>query len=260
MRLGLGLARVVAEVHRHGVVHKDINPANVVVGAAALDVWLIDFDLASVFAEERLAFSHVSELSGTLPYMAPEQTGRTGRVLDARADLYSLGATLYAAATGRPPFEGEDPLKLVHCHLTRAPLAPETVDARVPRNLSRIIMQLLEKEPDARYQSADGLLFDLGKAYEAWLAVDPGEIALGRTRFPGAPAAALAAARSRRRTGHAAPAIRCRGAWRLRDGAGQRRARRRQERADRRRARLGDARRRPVRGRQIRRAAAGRRG
>jgi diguanylate cyclase (GGDEF)-like protein len=184
LRLGLALARIVAEVHRRGVVHKDINPANVVVGVAPLEAWLIDFDLASVFAEERLAFKHLNELSGTLPYMAPEQTGRTGRALDARADLYSLGATLYAAATGRPPFEGDDTLKLVHDHLARVPMAPEVADARVPHNLSRIIMRLLEKEPDARYQSADGLVFDLSKAYELWLADGDAELRLGERDFP----------------------------------------------------------------------------
>ncbi|HXC60230.1 MAG TPA: diguanylate cyclase [Steroidobacteraceae bacterium] len=184
LRLALALARITAEVHRRGVVHKDINPANVVVGVAPLEAWLIDFDLASVFAEERLAFKHLTELSGTLPYMAPEQTGRTGRALDARADLYSLGATLYAAATGRPPFEGDDPLKLVHDHLARAPLAPDVVDANVPRNLSRIVMRLLEKEPDARYQSADGLVFDLTKAYELWSADSSAEFKLGERDFP----------------------------------------------------------------------------
>ncbi len=184
LRLGLALARIVAEMHRRGVVHKDINPANIVMGDAPLEVWLIDYDLASIFAEERLAFSHLSELSGTLPYMAPEQTGRTGRVLDARADLYSLGATLYAAATGQPPFEGDDPLKLVHDHLARAPQAPDAVDARVPRNLSRVILRLLEKEPDARYQSADGLVFDLDKAYQAWLAGNTADITIGERDFP----------------------------------------------------------------------------
>ena len=161
LRLGLALARIVAAMHRRGIIHKDINPANVVVGEDPSQVFLIDFDLASTFAEERLAFSHLSELTGTLPYMAPEQTGRTGRLLDWRSDLYSLGATLYVAATGRPPFEGDDPLQLVHDHLARAPAPPDSIDARVPRDLSRIILRLLEKEPDARYQSADGLVFDL---------------------------------------------------------------------------------------------------
>src|SRR5262249_10126373 len=134
LRLALALARILVQVHKRGILHKDINPANVVVGEGPLEAWLIDFDLASAFAEERLAFAHLSELSGTLPYMAPEQTGRTGRLLDWRADLYSLGATIYAAATGKPPFEGDDPLQLVHDHLARAPAPLESVEPRVPRN------------------------------------------------------------------------------------------------------------------------------
>lgn len=182
--LGLGLARVLADVHRRGIIHKDINPANVVVGGDPQRPFLIDFDLASTFAEERLAFSHLSELSGTLPYMAPEQTGRTGRLLDWRADLYSLGATLYVAATGRPPFEGDDPLQLVHDHLARVPVAPEELDVRVPRALSRIILRLLEKEADARYQSADGLVFDLARARDLYLAGDTGSFDLGEQDFP----------------------------------------------------------------------------
>lgn len=184
LRLGLALARILASVHKRGILHKDINPANIVVGAGPLEAWLIDFDLATAFAEERLAFAHLSELSGTLPYMAPEQTGRTGRLLDWRADLYSLGATLYAAATGRPPFEGDDPLQLVHDHLARAPRPPEELDPRVPRNFSRIVMRLLEKEPDARYQSADGLVFDLTRAYELWLSSRDAELVLGERDFP----------------------------------------------------------------------------
>lgn len=184
LELGLGLARVLTEVHRRGIIHKDINPANVVVGEDPSQVFLIDFDLASTFAEERLAFSHLSELTGTLPFMAPEQTGRTGRLLDWRSDLYSLGATLYVAATGRPPFEGDDPLQLVHDHLARAPLPPDSIDARVPRDLSRIILRLLEKEPDARYQSADGLVFDLARAQQRLAAGDTSGFELGERDFP----------------------------------------------------------------------------
>ena len=102
----LALAGVVAGVHRAGVVHKDINPANILVcdGRPVL----IDFDLATTFAEERPGFTHQSEIAGTLAYMAPEQTGRTGRAVDQRADLYALGATLYELATGRPPFGDGD--------------------------------------------------------------------------------------------------------------------------------------------------------
>ena len=113
--LGLGLARAVAGMHRAGVMHRDISPANVVVsgdGAACL----VDFALATSFAEIRPEFTPHGEITGTLAYLAPEQTGRTGRPVDQRADLYALGATLYELATGGPPFGTGDPLRLIHDH------------------------------------------------------------------------------------------------------------------------------------------------
>jgi PAS domain S-box-containing protein len=162
-RFACRLAAVVAEVHRAGVVHKDINPANVLVRAEVDQPVLIDFDLATTFAAERPQFTHHSQIVGTLAYLAPEQTGRTGRAVDQRADLYGLGATMYELATGRPPFHElrDDPLGLVHAHLATVPVAPQDVNPAVPPFLSAIIMRLLAKEPDRRYQSAEGLVHDL---------------------------------------------------------------------------------------------------
>jgi len=174
LSLGYQLARTLAEVHRAGVIHRDINPANILVSAARQAV-LIDFDLA-VLAAHHLAVEAdgpMHQLVGTLSYMAPEQTGRTGRAVDQRADLYALGATLYEMATGRPPFEQADPLQLIHDHLVREPVAPWQVDARVPRGLSNIIVRLLAKAPERRYQSAEGLLHDLQRLR--------GELAQGRS-------------------------------------------------------------------------------
>jgi signal transduction histidine kinase len=162
LSLACQLARIVAEVHRAGVIHRDINPANILMSGARHAV-LIDFDLA-VLAVQHLAVEAegpTHQVVGTLNYMAPEQTGRTGRAVDWRADLYALGATFYEMATGRPPFEQADPLQLIHDHLVREPVAPWQVDARVPRGLSDIIVRLLAKAPERRYQSAEGLLHDL---------------------------------------------------------------------------------------------------
>ncbi|MDT3445353.1 diguanylate cyclase [Pseudofrankia sp. BMG5.37] len=168
------LARAVAGVHHRGLVHQDINPANIVVSGDRGTPCLIDFALATTFAAVQPEFVHHSEIVGTLPYLAPEQTGRTGRQVDQRADLYAVGATLYELATGSPPFGTGEPLRIIHDHLARAPAPPSAVNPAVPAGLSAIIMHLLEKEPDDRYQSADGLVHDLALLGRG-VAVHPGD-------------------------------------------------------------------------------------
>jgi signal transduction histidine kinase len=160
IRIAVELARAVARVHRQGVMHRDITPANVVIARDGAPC-LVDFALATSFAEIRPEFTHHTQILGTLAYLAPEQTGRTGRPVDPRADLYALGATLYELATGKPPFGSGDPLRITHDHLARVPVPPAELNRAVPAPLSEIVMHLLEKEPDNRYQTADGLLYDL---------------------------------------------------------------------------------------------------
>ncbi len=155
IRLAVELARAVAGIHRRGVMHRDISPASIVLSAAGAPC-LVGFGLATSLAEIRPEFMHHAEIVGTLAYVAPEQTGRTGRSVDQRADLYALGATLYELATGAPPFGFGDPLRLTHDHLARVPDPPA-----VPGPLAAVILRLLEKEPDRRYQSAEGLGYDL---------------------------------------------------------------------------------------------------
>ncbi|MCK9905091.1 diguanylate cyclase [Frankia sp. Cpl3] len=161
MDLGESLARVVAGMHHRGVVHRDICPSNIVVSRDSGAPCLIDFALATTLSAVRPEFTHHGATVGTVPYLAPEQTGRTGRPVDQRADLYALGATLYELATGAPPFGAENPIRIIHDHLTRVPVPPAEVNPSMPAGLSEIIMRLLEKEPDDRYQSADGLVHDL---------------------------------------------------------------------------------------------------
>jgi signal transduction histidine kinase len=165
-RLALLLARAVAGVHDRGVMHRDLSPAHVVISRSG-EPCLVGFSLASSVAEIRPEFAHPSQILGTLPYVAPEQTGRTARPVDQRADLYALGAVLYELATGGPPFGSGDPLRLTHDHLAREPVAPDEVRRAVPRAMSQIIMHLLQKEPDDRYQSAAGLVHDLERARDA---------------------------------------------------------------------------------------------
>src|SRR6201996_5098255 len=124
--LGLGLALAVAGMHQRGIMPRDISPANVVLSGDGAPC-LVDFALAASVAEIRPEFTHHSEIVGTLAYLAPEATGRTGRAVDQRADLYALGATLYELATGGPPFGTGDPLRLTYDHLARVPVPPEEV-------------------------------------------------------------------------------------------------------------------------------------
>ncbi|MET7403114.1 AAA family ATPase [Dactylosporangium sp. NPDC005572] len=181
--LAAGLAGAVAGMHRRGVIHRDITPANILISRDGAPC-LVDFALATSFAEIRPEFTHHTEIIGTLAYLAPEQTGRTGRPVDQRADLYALGATLYELATGAPPFGSGDPLRLTHDHLARVPVPPEQVNRAVPGSLSEIIMHLLEKEPDNRYQTADGVVHDLERLRHADTRPGAAALRVGEHDFP----------------------------------------------------------------------------
>jgi len=159
LRIAIGLAAALAQVHRHSLVHKDIKPANVLVDAAG-KVWLTGFGIASQVPRERQAPVPPEIIAGTLAYMAPEQTGRMNRSTDARSDLYSAGVTLYEIFTGALPFAANDPLGWVHCHIARQP-APPGDRAAIPEPLSAIVMKLLAKSAEERYQTASGLEADL---------------------------------------------------------------------------------------------------
>src|SRR4030088_1653998 len=181
--LAVQLAAAVARMHRRGVMHRDITPANIVISHGGAPC-LVDFALATSFAEIRPDFTHHTEIVGTLAYMAPEQTGRTGRSVDQRVDLYALGATLYELVTGEPPFGSGDPLTLLHDHFARVPVPPAEVNPAVPRPLSAIIMHLLEKEPDNRYQTAEGVVYDLERLQRVDTCVAAGELRVGEHDVP----------------------------------------------------------------------------
>jgi len=181
--LAVELGRAVAGMHRQGVIHRDITPANVVLSRDGVPC-LVDFALATSVAEIRPEFSHHSEIVGTLAYLAPEATGRTGRPVDQRADLYALGTVLYELATGQPPFGTGDPLRLIHDHLAWVPVPPAEANPAVPPPLSAIIMHLLEKEPDNRYQAADGLVYDLERLRHAQVDPAAAGFRVGERDFP----------------------------------------------------------------------------
>ena len=165
--VALQLAETVARLHERNVVHRNVNPSNLLLDDAGR-VTLIDFHLATGVVS--LAEAAVpAELDGTLPYMSPEQTGRMARLVDHRSDLYALGATFYEVLTGSPPFPFADPLAIVHAHLARVPAPPSVVNPLVPEVLSEVVLKLLAKMPERRYQSAEALSADLREARQQWL-------------------------------------------------------------------------------------------
>jgi predicted ATPase/signal transduction histidine kinase len=184
LELAFQLARTLAEIHGRGVLHLNIQPGSIVLPGSRSAPLLVDFHLATTFAEERPGFTHHRQIRGNLSYLAPELTGRSGRSVDLRADLYALGATLYEAATGRPPFEARDPLELLHDHLARLPAPPRQLRADLPAALSQIILRLLEKEPERRYQGGEGLAHDLQQLQQALARGEDAPMVLGENDFP----------------------------------------------------------------------------
>src|ERR1700716_2687819 len=168
LRIAIGLSTALGKLHEHGIIHKDIKPANVMVDPTSSQVWLTGFGIASDLPRERQAPEPPETIAGTLPYMAPEQTGRMNRSIDSRSDLYSLGVTLYEMLAGVLPFNASDPIEWVHCHIARQPRPPGKWRKEVPESLSAIVLKLLAKSPEDRYQTAAGLEVGLKRCLADW--------------------------------------------------------------------------------------------
>ena len=168
LHLGIGIASALSEMHKRGLVHKDIKPANILINCADGRTRLTGFGIASRLPRERQAPEPPEVIAGTLAYMAPEQTGRMNRSIDSRSDLYALGVTFYQMLTGRLPFSAADPMEWVHCHIARNPVSPAERLQSVPSVLSEIVMKLLAKTAEDRYQTAVGLEHDLRRPFAEW--------------------------------------------------------------------------------------------
>ena len=161
--LAIFLAETLGELHQKNIIHKDINPNHIIVNPDTGQVRVTGFGNASVLPREDPGIVNPGLMEGTLEYMSPEQTGRMNRVLDYRTDFYSLGLTFYEMLTQKLPFQANHPLELVHCHMAMQPKPPYKIDPGIPKIVSDIVIKLITKTAEERYQSAQGLKVDLEK-------------------------------------------------------------------------------------------------
>ena len=164
LQIAQQIAQAVNSIHDEGVIHRDLNPANILVihnDEGGIVVKLMDFGLATFTPREDVSHELLNSLTGTLPYVSPEQTGRVNRLVDSRTDLYSMGATFYELFSGHPPFQHRDPLELIHAHIAANPTPLDELSPDIPKWLAQLVNKLLDKQPESRYQSAGSVYDDL---------------------------------------------------------------------------------------------------
>jgi predicted ATPase/signal transduction histidine kinase len=166
--LAISVAAAIADIHACGLIHKDLNPGSILFDPQTRRVKIDNFGVASRVVREQTPAGPERLLEESLPYVSPEQTGRMNRAVDSRSDLYSLGVIYYQLLTGRLPFRASDAIGWVHCHVARKPAPPARIRASLPSVLSEIVLKLLAKVPDDRYQSASGLKRDLERCLRQW--------------------------------------------------------------------------------------------
>ena len=168
LRLAIGITTALGKVQQRGLVYKDLKPAHILVNCEDGRVRFTGFGIASRLIRERRPPAPPEFIEGTLPYMSPEQTGWMNRSVDFRSDLYSLGVTFYQMLTGCLPFTATHPMEWVHCHIARRPAPPSERESAVPAAISNLVLKLLAKSAEQRYQSAAGLEHDLRRCLGEW--------------------------------------------------------------------------------------------
>ncbi len=163
LRIAIQVVKTLSHIHSHGIIHKDIKPSNIIFNQETGKVKISDFGISSILPREYQRAGSPAVLEGSIFYISPEQTGRMNRAIDYRTDFYSLGVTFYEILTGRLPFDAKDAIEWIHCHIAKLPLPPYMVNKKIPIPISEIIMKLLSKNAEERYQSSYGLKSDLEK-------------------------------------------------------------------------------------------------
>ncbi|GAB1545444.1 hypothetical protein NUACC21_81200 [Scytonema sp. NUACC21] len=161
LNFAIQLAKTLSELHKNQIIHKDIKTSNILLNLETRQVKITDFAIATRCCHEKQNIASTNNFEGTLAYMSPEQTGRMNCSIDYRTDYYSLGVTFYEMLTGQLPFVSTDPMEIIHCHIAKKPIPPHELNSEIPVMVSEIVMKLLAKNPEDRYQSALGLQSDL---------------------------------------------------------------------------------------------------
>jgi serine/threonine protein kinase len=169
LKIALQLTTILGNIHANGYIHKDFNPFNIILNPKLGQIKVCDFGISTQLTSESTEFKSLYTLEGTLNYISPEQTGRMNRSVDYRTDYYSLGVTFYEMLLGFLPFRAADPMELVHCHLAKRPVSAQEHNPQIPGPISDLIMKLLAKMAEDRYQSVFGLKSDLKKCREELL-------------------------------------------------------------------------------------------
>ncbi|NEP80170.1 MAG: serine/threonine protein kinase, partial [Okeania sp. SIO3B3] len=168
LKFAVAISKILEDLYRNRVIHKDIKPANILINPETQEIYLIDFSISSLLPRETQEIQNSNVLEGTLAYISPEQTGRMNRGIDYRSDFYSLGVTFYQLLTGELPFKSEDPMELVHSHIAKKPTPVHVVKPEIPKAISDIVMKLMAKNAEQRYQSALGIEHDLSECKQQW--------------------------------------------------------------------------------------------